>query len=53
MLEPDPKQRIGIEDVVKHPWITEIEVCHTVDNPKHVHAHLQALAQAQAKDYDR
>jgi hypothetical protein len=27
-----------------------IEVCHAVENPKHVHVHARALAQAQLKE---
>ncbi|KAH7104687.1 Pkinase-domain-containing protein [Auriculariales sp. MPI-PUGE-AT-0066] len=37
MLEPDPKQRVLIEDVVKHAWVQSIEVC-TTGKPVH-HAH--------------
>ncbi|KAF5338222.1 hypothetical protein D9758_012863 [Tetrapyrgos nigripes] len=50
MLEPDPKLRASIEDVIKHAWIQEIEVCHEVDKPRHVHVHARQLAQAQMKD---
>lgn len=47
MLDPDPKQRFSIEDVIAHPWVQSIEVCHTVEKPAHVHVHARALAQAQ------
>jgi protein-serine/threonine kinase len=50
MLEPDPKNRADIEEVMKHAWITQIEVCHLVEQPKHVHVHAQALAQAQLRN---
>lgn len=50
MLEPDPKSRATIEEVIKHQWIQEIEVCHEVENPRHVHVHARQLAQAQLKD---
>lgn len=50
MLEPDPKARSLIQDVVKHPWVESIEVCHTVAKPLHVHVHATALAQAQLRD---
>ncbi|KAG6329622.1 hypothetical protein ID866_9466 [Astraeus odoratus] len=47
MLEPDPKKRVCIEDVMAHPWVDSIEVCHAVDKPKHVHAHAMMQAHAQ------
>ena len=47
MLEPDPKRRAPIEEVLKHEWIQGIEVCHEVQKPSHVHVHAQALALAQ------
>ncbi|KAI6043775.1 Pkinase-domain-containing protein [Pisolithus marmoratus] len=47
MLEPDPKRRGAIEDVMAHPWVKSIEVCHLVAEPKHVHAY--AIMQAQAQ----
>ncbi|KAG9223563.1 hypothetical protein CCMSSC00406_0009075 [Pleurotus cornucopiae] len=47
MLEPDPKRRAPIEEVLKNEWIQGIEVCHEVQKPSHVHVHAQALAQAQ------
>jgi protein-serine/threonine kinase len=47
MLEPDPKHRVAIEEVMVHPWIQGIEVCHAVARPAHVHAH--ALQQAHAQ----
>jgi len=47
MLEPDPKGRSPIEEVIKHPWIQSIEVCHMVESPKHVHVNARSLAEAQ------
>lgn len=47
MLEPDPKKRTAIEDVMAHPWVKSIEVCHLMAEPKHVHAH--AIMQVQAQ----
>jgi hypothetical protein len=46
MLDPDPKLRILIEDIITHTWVQGIEVCHTVEKPTHVHVHARALAQA-------
>jgi serine/threonine protein kinase len=43
MLEPDPRQRATIEEVVGHAWIQTIEVCHEVDTPKHVHVSARAM----------
>ncbi|THV01257.1 Pkinase-domain-containing protein [Dendrothele bispora CBS 962.96] len=50
MLEPDPKQRATIEEVIKHSWIQGIEVCHEAKEPKHVHVHARQLALAQMKE---
>ena len=47
MLEPNPKKRVTIEEVMKNTWIEGVEVCHEVASPKHVHVHAQALALAQ------
>jgi serine/threonine protein kinase len=47
MLEPDPNHRASIEEVMVHPWIQGIEVCHEVASPAHVHAHAMQQAHAQ------
>lgn len=47
MLEPDPLHRVAIEEVIVHPWIRDIQVCHAVAKPTHVHAHAMQQAQAQ------
>lgn len=47
MLEPDPKLRFSIEDVMAHSWVKGIEVCHAVAKPAHLHAHAMQQAQAQ------
>lgn len=49
MLEPDPKQRYTIEDVVKHAWVESVEVCYTAPKPTHIHVHAHALAKAQVQ----
>lgn len=48
MLEPDPRQRYTIDDVIQHAWVQSIETCH--DNPpaKHVHSCAQELGMAYA-----
>jgi len=46
MLEPDPKGRSQIEEIMKHPWVQGIEVCHLVPKPVHVHVHARSLAEA-------
>jgi len=51
MLEPDPKLRAPIEEVMKHTWIQGIEVCHEADNPKHVHAHARQLSLQQLGEF--
>lgn len=52
MLEPDPKLRWPIEEVIKHPWMQGIEVCHLVDKPRHVHVHARSLAEVQTPQFD-
>jgi hypothetical protein len=47
MLDPDPKARSSIEEVVKHAWMQSIEVCHLVAKPSHMHVHARSLAEAQ------
>lgn len=47
MLEPDPKLRSPIEDIVAHSWVQGIEVCHAVAKPTHVHVHAMQQAHAQ------
>ncbi|KIK65996.1 hypothetical protein GYMLUDRAFT_158752 [Collybiopsis luxurians FD-317 M1] len=50
MLEPDPKQRATIEEVMKHSWLQSVEVCHEVAEPKHVHVYARQLAEAQLRE---
>ncbi|CDO71751.1 hypothetical protein BN946_scf184920.g35 [Trametes cinnabarina] len=49
MLEPNPKLRSLIDDIIKHPWIQGIEVCHTVEKPSHQHVNAVAMAQTQVQ----
>ncbi|KAG8748624.1 serine/threonine-protein kinase HAL4/sat4 [Ceratobasidium sp. 414] len=45
MLDPNPKLRAQIEDVMKDPWLMTVDVCtDTTQKPNHVHAHAQARA---------
>jgi len=54
MLDPNPSHRVAIEEVMVHPWIRDIQVCHAVAKPTHVHAHAMQQAQAQLNaSYDR
>ncbi|KJA21951.1 hypothetical protein HYPSUDRAFT_139852 [Hypholoma sublateritium FD-334 SS-4] len=46
MLEPDPRHRYTIEDVIAHPWIQGIDVCHETTNAKHVHVSARAMGMA-------
>ena len=39
MLEPDPKQRWLIDEVIQHAWVKGIEVCIDMQKPTHVHQH--------------
>jgi len=43
MLEPDPRLRSSIEEVVAHPWVKTIEICHEVKEPKHIHVSAKAM----------
>ena len=47
MLEPNPKLRSLIDDIIKHPWVQSIEVCHLVPHPKHVHQSAVRMAREQ------
>ena len=50
MLEPDPKLRWTIDEIVAFPWIQKVEVCHSVPQPKHIHVCARQLAEAQARE---
>ncbi|KAG6808710.1 hypothetical protein H0H92_003167 [Tricholoma furcatifolium] len=43
MLEPDPKARATIEEVIKDKWIGTIEVCYEVPEPKHIHVSAKTM----------
>ncbi|OCH88989.1 Pkinase-domain-containing protein [Obba rivulosa] len=49
MLEPNPKQRALIDELIAHPWVKSIEVCHSAQHPSHVHVNALAMAQAQVQ----
>jgi protein-serine/threonine kinase len=45
MLEPDPRQRALIEDVLSYPWLQSVEVCWEVgENAKHSHVNVGETA---------
>jgi protein-serine/threonine kinase len=45
MLEPNPKLRCTIEEIMRNPWIQSIEVCtDPKTTPKHVHGTAQSRA---------
>ncbi|KAK7064912.1 Pkinase-domain-containing protein [Favolaschia claudopus] len=47
MLEPDPKMRASIEEVLGCAWMKGVEVCWEVgDKAKHVHVNARAMAAA-------
>jgi len=48
LLEPDPKKRWNIKDILAQSWIQGIEVCPCVEKPTHVHAYVRATLQAHA-----
>ena len=45
MLEPDPKLRWTTEEVMNFPWMTTIQVCHTVDKPDHQHLYTRSTSE--------
>ncbi|CCM03716.1 uncharacterized protein FIBRA_05862 [Fibroporia radiculosa] len=49
MLEPNPKLRCMIDDIIEQPWVKSIEVCHLVPKPTHVHVNARAMAHAQVQ----
>ncbi|KAK1224947.1 hypothetical protein PQX77_001040 [Marasmius sp. AFHP31] len=49
MLEPNPKERATIEDVMKHPWMKEIEICWESDKAKHLHVNAASMAKQMEK----
>ncbi|KAF7331921.1 Pkinase-domain-containing protein [Mycena kentingensis (nom. inval.)] len=54
MLEPDPKARATIEDVLGSAWISGVEVCWEAgDNATHVHVNARAMARAVEAQADR
>jgi len=42
ILEPDPKLRCTIQEVMENPWLKSIEVCAEVKHPKHQHSNVRA-----------
>ena len=46
MLEPDPRHRMSIEEVIEHAWVKSIEVCHDAAEAKHVHSCARELGMA-------
>ncbi|KAM6497804.1 other/HAL protein kinase [Amanita muscaria] len=50
MLEPDPRQRTTIEEVMKHSWMQEIEVCYEVEQPRHIHVSARAMTKTNAEN---
>ncbi|KAJ7630286.1 kinase-like domain-containing protein [Roridomyces roridus] len=45
MLEPDPKLRAGIEEVLGSAWVKTVEVCWEVgEGAKHVHVNARSVA---------
>ena len=46
MLEPDPRGRMSIEEVVEHAWVKSIEVCHDAPQARHVHSCARELGMA-------
>jgi len=49
LLEPDPKKRYNIKDVLSQSWLQSIEVCVSAEQPSHVHAYVQSMLQLHAE----
>ncbi|CAE6477328.1 unnamed protein product [Rhizoctonia solani] len=45
MLDPNPKLRIQIEEIMKDAWLATVEVCTDSKKPGHVHSFAQQRAQ--------
>ncbi|CAE6414874.1 unnamed protein product [Rhizoctonia solani] len=45
MLDPNPKLRIQIEEIMKDAWLATVEVCTDGKKPGHVHSFAQQRAQ--------
>ncbi|CEL51756.1 hypothetical protein RSOLAG1IB_00291 [Rhizoctonia solani AG-1 IB] len=45
MLDPNPKLRIQIEEIMKDAWLATVEVCTDAKKPGHVHSFAQQRAQ--------
>ena len=50
MLDPDPKSRWTIDEIIAYPWVQNIEVCHAVEKPSHIHVYARALSEAQSRE---
>jgi len=37
------KLRWTTEQIMAHPWMESIEVCHVMDKPKHVHVNVRRI----------
>ena len=48
MLEPNPKLRWTTEQIMAHPWIEGIEICHLTEKPKHVHVNVRSIVGSQS-----
>lgn len=52
MLEPDPKHRYKIEEVIKHSWVQTIEICHESSQPRHMHINARAMGMANRLEWN-
>lgn len=42
ILEPDPKLRANVQEIMDNAWMKSIEVCTEVKKPRHQHANIRA-----------
>jgi serine/threonine protein kinase len=41
ILEPDPKLRVNVQEIMDNAWVQSIEACTEVKKPSHRHANIQ------------
>ncbi|KAF8320100.1 kinase-like protein [Clavulina sp. PMI_390] len=47
ILEPDPKLRANIDEIMDNAWMRSIEVCTLVTRPNHIHSNIKAALKQQ------
>ncbi|KAH8822128.1 Pkinase-domain-containing protein [Flagelloscypha sp. PMI_526] len=50
MLEPDPKKRASIDDVIQYTWYKSIPICFDQEEPGHIHVNAKSMANLVVKE---